>query len=190
MLGCSSPDASQPSCSILPWLGAVRMESSLPNSLRGKGGESCCLPGARGTAGTRDALCKRWPQEKLWLERLCWRCLQEQTPAGLPFQHGGGGRSFFWVTECRGLLTQVTTSLVLTQQRGHLSPPAPEQGTRLLPGKKERKKGAAGFARAGRGRAGRGGETPPRRSRVIQGWREAPGGDARLGREEDVTGGS
>lgn len=40
VLGCSSPGASQPSCSILPLVRGLRMEGSLPNSLRGKGRES------------------------------------------------------------------------------------------------------------------------------------------------------
>lgn len=54
--------------------------------------------------------------------------LQElQTPAGLPPFRRGGEEAAFWVTECRGLLTQVTRhpGSVLTERRGHLSPPAP-----------------------------------------------------------------
>lgn len=107
-----------------------RMKGSLPNSRRGKGRQSRRFPGAGGTAGTRDALCKPWPQEKLWPEspgRLCLQELLLQTPAGLLSAAREGEEAAFWVTESQGLLTQVTRhpGSVRPEHPGHLSPPAP-----------------------------------------------------------------
>lgn len=140
-------------------------------------------------------MCKRWPQEKLWLEALLapFRSCSCKHQLG-SFRQGGGGSGFLG-HRVPGSANAGDTSPWLRAD-GATRPPVPscprpfwpEQGKGLLPAGLWNcpRKGLQGPARGllelevATG-AGRGEETPSRTSTVIQGWRAVPGGDARRG---------